>query len=81
MNFLEFKNEYINTLEAFLKIKAFLKIEEQNYQPSGDNIAFLYSQKLANELIDMGEENPVWLEKIKDQIEKTLKLQFAMGDK
>ena len=62
MNFLQFKNEYINTLESFLEIA------EQDYEPG--LIASLYSQKLANELADMEEENPIWVEKIEDQLAK-----------
>lgn len=67
MNFLQFKNEYINTLESFLEIA------EQDYEPG--LIASLYSQKLANELADMEEENPVWVEKIEDQLAKKHELQ------
>ena len=67
MNFVQFKNEYINTLEAFLEIS------EQNNKPG--LIASLYSQKLANELADMEEENPIWVEKIEDQLAKKHELQ------
>ena len=58
MEYLEFKKQYIETLEKFLTCKP-----HENYP---DLIYGEKSKALADILVDMEEEHPEWVEKIDD---------------
>jgi hypothetical protein len=67
MNYLEFRSEYINTLQTFLAV------------PVSDNYPGLIfgaeSKVLSDKLADMEEQHPDWVERIEDRLADTFQLQ------
>ncbi len=66
MNFLEFRHDYINTLQTYLTL------DEENYP------GMIYGKQgaeLSKKLSDMEENHPSWAEIIEDQLAKNHQLQ------